>query len=1041
VSARPTYKELEQRIKVLEKAARDAERLQEALRESEQKFRVLVDSTPSSVLLFQDGRFIYANRAAQIHSGYSLEELIGKNFWEFIHPDYRALAMERGFKREQGEETIDTYELKIIAKDGSEKWGELSGATTMIGGRPAAIISVFDVTERRRAEEALRESEAKFRALTDSSPTAIVIYQDGRYIHANRAAQEITGYSLEELLGMSVLDFVHRDYRDEVRELTAKRQQGSTETRRIEIRIIARDGTVKWVDLTGAAAMIGGRPAGIVSVVDITERRRAEEALRESEEKFRILTDSSPTAVVLYQDDRFIYANRASRAVTGYSPEEIVGMHLLDFIHPDYRDEVRQRSTRRQQGEKALYRYEIKIVAKDGTEKWTDLSGGLTMIGGRPAGIVSVIDITKRRQAEEALKESEELYTRLVNTIPDVVVRTDLEGNILFANDRTSRISGYTRDELVGMNIRDFIAPEERGRLFENPYLMMKGRPGPREYLMVGKDGRKIPFEVNGDVLRDAGGQPFGIVNVCRDISERRRAAEMSRQSEEKFHKVFMMSPDCNAITRLSDGLIIDVNAGFGEITGWDVSEAIGQTSFEINFWSDTADRDFMAGEMKAGRDIIQREFQFRKKDGTVRDGVFSARAITISGEACLIFSMQDVTERKRLAEDRRQLQERLKRAEKMEAVGQLAGGVAHDLNNVLGVLAGYSELLMIDMPEGKRSRGYVEKILQSTEKGAAIIQDLLTLARRGVTTSEIVNLNSIVSGFLKTPVFEKIKDYHSNVTFRTDCREALMNIKGSPVHLEKTLMNLVSNAAESISGEGVVTISTRSCYLDMALRGYDEIREGDYTVLTVTDSGMGIPAEIREKIFEPFYTKKIMGRSGTGLGLAIVWGTVKDHNGYIDVESTVGQGTTFTLYFPASREEAAAPDSKQPMTGYMGRGESVLLVDDIAEQREVASVLLKQLGYVVHAAASGEEAVEYLKGHKADIMILDMIMAPGIDGLETYKRALDINPKQKAILVSGFSETDRVRQAHELGAGAYVKKPYLMEKIGMAIREELNRH
>jgi CheY-like chemotaxis protein len=400
----------------------------------------------------------------------------------------------------------------------------------------------------------------------------------------------------------------------------------------------------------------------------------------------------------------------------------------------------------------------------------------------------------------------------------------------------------------------------------------------------------------------------------------------------------------------------------------------------------------------------------------------------------------QEITDRKQAEEEKSSLQERLQRAEKMEALGQLAGGVAHDLNNVLGILSGYSELLLEEIPEGSRSRGHVEKILQSTEKGAAIIQDLLTLARRGVTASDVINLNGVVSGFLKSPVLEKMKDYHPRVTFRTECDKNLLNIKGSPVHLEKTLMNLVSNAAESISGTGEVTIRTESRYLDTPVRGYEEIKHGDYAVLTVSDTGKGIPAENREKIFEPFYTKKTMGRSGTGLGLAIVWGTVKDHNGYIDIQTEVGEGTTFTLYFPVTREELIAQQQKIPMEQYMGKGELVLVVDDIADQRDIAAGLLAKLRYVVHAVSGGEEAVEYLKKNKADILVLDMIMAPGIDGLETYQRVLEINPKQKAIIVSGFSETDRAKEAQKLGAGAYVKKPYVLEKIGVAIRDELAR-
>jgi two-component system cell cycle sensor histidine kinase/response regulator CckA len=435
--------------------------------------------------------------------------------------------------------------------------------------------------------------------------------------------------------------------------------------------------------------------------------------------------------------------------------------------------------------------------------------------------------------------------------------------------------------------------------------------------------------------------------------------------------------------------------------------------------------------------EIRPRIYEVWCKDGAFRTIMF--RPVTLpTGEQLIIY--EDITERKREEEGKRSLEERLQRAEKMEALGQLAGGVAHDLNNVLGILTGYSELLREEIPAENQSRIYVDKILQSTAKGAAIIQDLLTLARRGVTVSDVINLNSVVAGFLETPVFEKMQDYHPQVTFRTECDENLQNIKGSPLHLEKTVMNLVSNAAEAISGAGEVTIRTASRHLDQVVRGYDEVKEGDYAVLTVSDTGMGIPAEHREKIFEPFFTKKTMGRSGTGLGLAIVWGTVKDHNGYIDVQTEVGQGSTFTLYFPATPDELSAPQEQESIEQYMGNGESVLVVDDIAEQREIASRLLTRLGYEVHLVAGGEEAVEYLKGNTADLMILDMIMTPGIDGLETYQRVLAINPRQKAILVSGFSETERVKKAQQLGAGAYVKKPYILEKIGVAIRDELDK-
>lgn len=404
------------------------------------------------------------------------------------------------------------------------------------------------------------------------------------------------------------------------------------------------------------------------------------------------------------------------------------------------------------------------------------------------------------------------------------------------------------------------------------------------------------------------------------------------------------------------------------------------------------------------------------------------------------IETLEDITARKRIEESSRRLAERLRRAEKMEALGTLAGGVAHDLNNILGVLVGYSELLLMAIPDDNPLRKYVSNILQSSEKSAAIIQDLLTLARRGVAISDVVQLNKIISDYTGSIEFDKLKTNYPLVNFRINIDHNLMNIKGSPVHLSKTVMNLVSNAAEAITGEGEVTIAVKNQYMDRPVTGYDEIHEGDYVVLTVTDTGKGIAADDIGKIFEPFYTKKKMGMSGTGLGLAVVWGTVKDHNGYIDVQSEEGKGTVFTLYFPVTRDETAETGKTASLESYMGKGESILVVDDVYEQRELARAMLKKLGYQIACVSSGTEAIAYLKGNKADLVVLDMIMDPGIDGLETYQQILEINPAQKAIIVSGYSETDKVKKARALGVGAYVQKPYILERLGTAIRTELDK-
>lgn len=396
------------------------------------------------------------------------------------------------------------------------------------------------------------------------------------------------------------------------------------------------------------------------------------------------------------------------------------------------------------------------------------------------------------------------------------------------------------------------------------------------------------------------------------------------------------------------------------------------------------------------------------------------------------------IEERKRSEAERIRLEGQLRRAHKMEAIGMLAGGVAHDLNNILSGLVSYPELLLMDLPEDSSMRSALITIQKSGEKAATIVQDLLTLARRGVATTEVLELNRIILDYIGSPEHEKLLQFHPRVRLDPRLAPELLNIMGSPVHLSKTVMNLISNAAEAMPDGGRIIVSTENRYIDRPIRGYDKVEEGDYVILRVADRGIGIPPKDLERIFEPFYTKKVMGRSGTGLGMAVVWGTVKDHNGYIDVESDEGDGTVFTLYFPVTRKVKAIDAGGFRVEDFKGAGESILVVDDVEEQRRIATGMLEKLGYKVVTSPSGENAVAYLSERRVDLLVVDMIMDPGIDGLETYRQVLQRHPGQRAIIASGFSETDRVKEAQRLGAGGYIRKPYTLEVIGRAVRSAL---
>ena len=421
------------------------------------------------------------------------------------------------------------------------------------------------------------------------------------------------------------------------------------------------------------------------------------------------------------------------------------------------------------------------------------------------------------------------------------------------------------------------------------------------------------------------------------------------------------------------------------------------------------------------------------RKDGTPChvDGTFS-----FIGDKGVIL-LADATQRVQGEKTRRELEEKLARSRKMEALGMLAGGVAHDLNNILSGVITYPELLLMRLPGDSPLRKPLETIRQSGERAAAVVSDLLTLARGVVSRREVLDLNGLVREYIRSVEFLGLRERFPRVRLILDLEEDLPPVDGSPVHIEKTVMNLVTNAMEAIGTEGAVTVRTRRQEVHEPVPGYEEVPPGTYAVLAVGDDGPGIKPEDMDRIFEPFYTRKVMGRSGTGLGLSVVWNTVKDHGGYVQVESS-GAGTTFRLYFPVTTRRGTDAAGRVPAEEYRGRGERILVVDDEPVPREIARDLLTRLGYEVVAAAGGDEALGVLRnGERVDLVVLDMIM-PGMGGHRAYEEMLRIRPGLRAVVVSGFSRTADVERCLELGAHAFLKKPYRIQELGLAVRSAL---
>ncbi len=1057
----------------------DLKRAEEALRDSEEHYRDIIENM-LDVYYRTDGQgnLVMMSPSGVALLGYeSLRDILGLSVAEKLYmiPEERGKFLS--IIKKDGK--VRDYEVVLKHQDGTPIPVSTSSRYYYDQAGNALGIEGFlrDIRDRKRAEEVLKKSEELEKSILRSVPHGLFGEEEGSIFFANAAMEDVFGWKPEELIGKSTRILFRNDeeWKEYGAMLYSWLRKMPVVTFESDVPFVRKDG--KEILCRNSVSRIG-EELGITNRIvatfeDITNRKRAEELLKKSEEKYRLLFESAGEGILIARGETMQFANPALVEILGYPEDIITSRPFISFIHPDDREMVLDRHLNRQNSERIETDYTFRILRPDGAVKWLKISSRVILWEGLPASLSFVIDVTGLKQIEEDLRKSEQQQADIIDFLPDATLAIDNEKRVIIWNRAIEEMTGIPAEEMLGKGDYAYTIPfygEARPQLMD---LVLKDEEElSTKYPQIHREGDTLVAEAfcsalynnkgawvyaKASPLRDQNGNIKGIIEIIRDITEQKRSEDALKNYQRNLSDIINFLPDATFVID-NKGIVTAWNHAIESLTGIKAEEMIGKGNYEhsIPFYGErrpiiidlilSADDQFL----RKSYDAIQRQDSIFSGEVYVPQ-IFNGKGAYLWGNASRLYnangqvigaiqSIRDVTERKQAEAERRELEERLQRAEKMESLGLLAGGVAHDLNNVLGIVVGYAEMLIDETDESNPMRDDLKKILEGGNRSAAIVQDLLTLARRGVQTRKTVNLNAVIADCQKTPEFQKVFSYNPHVKLKTDLESDLLNIMGSPVHIAKTITNLAANAVEAMPNGGVLKIATTNQYLDMPIHGYDHVREGDYVVLTMADTGEGILERDIKRIFEPFYTKKIMGRSGTGLGLAVVWGTIKDHNGYINVESIDGKGTTFTLYFPVTREEMESEPNSVSMGEYMGKGETILVVDDIKDQRELASRMLAKLNYIVSTVASGEEAVEYVKTNKADLIVLDMIMDPGIDGLETYEKVLEINPAQKAIIVSGFSESDRVREAQELGAGAYVRKPYVLERLGMAVRKELDR-
>lgn len=1000
----------------------EAKRIQRELTQSEERFRKLFEAAADAIYLLDGegeraGHIISANSAAARMHGYTVDELLNLSILDLDTPESAARAPERLERVLRGEPLRE--EVTHRRKDGSVFHLEINACLLELQNRKCILAIDRDITERKRAEEELHLRDS---AVSCSISGISILDLDGKVTYVNPAALRLWGYGCEdEVLRQQGLGFwISREQARAafeitlrsggwVGELVARRKDGSS----MEVQVALT--LVRNLEETPVAIMGW--------YLDISERKRMERALKDSEERFRLAFENANIGVCLVDTQgRLIKVNDRMCKMFGYARQELENMTVDDLTHPEDLDVSQTFMERARSGEIDRAEFEKRYIHKQGHIVWGHVVSTLVRDNqGRPVYFIShVQDNTRQKLAEDALRESEERYRYIVENIEDLICTHDMEGNLHFVSSTASHMFGTDPSDMIGTNIRSYLAPEVADQFA--PFLAELRKHGRMKGHMLVQmaSGEKRLWEYRSKVYSQVGSQPI-VLGIARDVTERRRA----EQTERRLVTAIEQANEGVIITD-TDGTIQYVNPGLELITGYGKDELVGQNP--RIFKSGAHDRLFykeLWDTIKAGN-IWKGRLTNRRKDGRVyyEDATISPVKDSWGKVMNFVAVKRDITEHLELSRQ-------LLHAQKMEAIGTLAGGVAHDFNNILQVVLGYSELLLGEEGFSRRHRVDLQKMNQAAKRGADLVQRLLTFSRKSEIKTQPLDLNRRIREIRK--MLERI--IPKMVDIQLILADDLATVDADPTQVDQVLMNLAVNARDAMPEGGTLIIETANTILDEEYaRTHLESKPGHYVFLAVTDTGEGMDKETLEHIFEPFYTTKGVGE-GTGLGLAMVHGIVRHHGGHIRCYSEPGQGTTFKIYLPAlSSEEGPTETDVKDMP--RGGSETVLLVDDEEHIAELGERILGKAGYTVLTAKNGREALAYYKDScgKISLVVLDLIM-PEMGGIQCLQELLKMDPAVKVIIASGYSPNGPAKDALGAGAKGFVNKPYNVRQFLEVVR------
>ena len=986
----------------------------------EELFRMLVENQRDLVAWADpSGKLLYVNPAYCRMVGKRAEELIGTSFAPLVHPEDRA-KLEAATQSLFAPPYQCVYESRVKTEDG---WRWLSWTVQAVlegsGQEVASLIGTGrDISARKQAEQSLRESEEKFRSMAEHTGDLIALTdQEGVITYASPAARDLFRMEPREMCGTHFAEFIDESMRARGLEEFQKGQEQGLPTRGLELRIRRRDGSTFFAEISGSRIDLAESPGSLVVIRDISERKQAELALRESQQRNQAMLDANPDILFVFDPQGRVIDVQVNRVEDLYVPPDLFLGHKIEDHLPQEvcRLTYRKMAEARERGEQVQYTYSLDM--KDQRHEYE-----CRLVPLEDGSFLAVVrDVTEQKKVQEALAISQEQLRLFVDANTDLMFLKDREMRYRMVNQANAVFFNLEASEIIGKSDLDLMPREAALHCQESDRLAMDTKKAVTTYETVEDlvyEVHKLPVIVAGEAA--------GVAGIIRDITARRKAEEELQRSERKFRAAFLTSPDSITIKRLRDHRYLEVNNGFLDILGYEREEVLGKTSEELNIWSKSDQFSRFLDLLREKGSVENMEVILRCKNGDTRIGLMSARVVDLYGESSILSITRDITQHRQAEEEKARLEEQLQQVRKMESIGRLAGGVTHDFNNMLGVILGHTEMAMEQLDSRHPLQADLAEIRKAAERSADLTRQLLAFARKQTIAPRVLDPGETIAGMIK--MLKRLIGEQIQLIWKPEA--GLWPVRVDPSQIDQILANLCVNARDAISGVGTVVIEARNCHLDEAFRrDTPGARSGDFIRLSVSDTGCGMDQETVSRLFEPFFTTKELGK-GTGLGLATVYGAVRQNDGFIDVVSETGRGTTITIYLPRFTGKVGKETMGEEKAQAGGRG-TVLLVEDEPSILNMISIMLERNGYQVIRAGTPGEAMELARGFQGNIdMLMTDVIMPEMNGRDLAKNLLPLYPGLRRLFMSGYT-SDVIDHHGVLEDGVhFIAKPFTMKEL-----------